>query len=98
MTLRFLLDTNIVGFHIRKSSAALQRHLKAVSAAQVGLSVVTEMELRHGLARNPALRLAPLVESFLSGITIVPTQPSRRNMPRSGTDWMQRAHRLAHWI
>ena len=72
MSLRYLLDTNIVSFHIRKSSAALQRHLKTVSAAQVGLSVVTEMELRYGLARNPALRIAPLVESFLSGITIVP--------------------------
>ena len=30
------------------------------------------MELRYGLARNPGLRVAPLVEEFLNGITIMP--------------------------
>ena len=46
--------------------------LKRTLAARVGLSVVTEMELRYGLARNPRLRIAPLVEEFLAGITVVP--------------------------
>jgi tRNA(fMet)-specific endonuclease VapC len=36
------------------------------------LSVITEMELRYGLARNPGLRIAPLVEEFLAAITILP--------------------------
>jgi len=108
MTLRYLLDTNIVSFHIRKSSTALQRHLKAVSAAQVGLSVITEMELRYGLARNPTLRIAPLVESFLSGITIVPIdsavakeyakarhQLDAKGSPIGPLDLMIAAHALA---
>jgi tRNA(fMet)-specific endonuclease VapC len=30
------------------------------------------MELRYGLARNPGLRIGPLVEEFLAGITVVP--------------------------
>jgi tRNA(fMet)-specific endonuclease VapC len=30
------------------------------------------MEIRYGLARNPSLRIAPLVETFLAGITILP--------------------------
>jgi tRNA(fMet)-specific endonuclease VapC len=30
------------------------------------------MELRYGLVRNPRLRIAPLVEEFLAGITILP--------------------------
>jgi tRNA(fMet)-specific endonuclease VapC len=72
MALRYLLDTNTVSFHIRRSSAALQRRLGAVPAATVALSVVTEMEIRYGLARNPGLRIAPLVEAFLGGITILP--------------------------
>ena len=38
----------------------------------MALSVVTEMEIRYGLARNPRLRIAPLVEGFLAGITILP--------------------------
>ena len=38
----------------------------------MALSVVTEMEIRYGLARNPALRIAPLVEEFLAGVSILP--------------------------
>jgi len=30
------------------------------------------MELRYGLCRNPRLRIGPLVEEFLAGITVVP--------------------------
>jgi tRNA(fMet)-specific endonuclease VapC len=30
------------------------------------------MELRYGLARNPRLRIAPLVEELLAGGTVVP--------------------------
>lgn len=37
----------------------------------MALSVVTEMEIRYGLARNPKLRIADLVEEFLAGITIL---------------------------
>jgi len=76
MAIRFLLDTNTVSFHIRRSSPALQRRLRRTKAAEVALSVVTEMELRYGLARNPALRIAPLVEAFLDGISIVPLTSS----------------------
>jgi len=72
MAVRYLLDTNTVSFHIRRSSSALDRRLRRTRAAQVGLSVVTEMELRYGLARNPRLRIAPLVEQFLAGISVLP--------------------------
>ena len=72
MTTRYLLDTNVVAFHIRRSSPALQARLRKIRAGSVALSVVTEMEIRYGLARNPTLRVAPLVEGFLAGITILP--------------------------
>ena len=72
MTTRYLLDTNVVSFHVRNSSPALQRRLRRIRAESVALSVVTEMEIRYGLARNPRLRIAPLVEGFLAGITILP--------------------------
>jgi tRNA(fMet)-specific endonuclease VapC len=72
MAVRFLLDTNTVSFHIRRSSAVLERRLRRTPAARVALSVVTEMELRYGLARNCRLRVAPLVEEFLAGITVLP--------------------------
>jgi tRNA(fMet)-specific endonuclease VapC len=72
MAVRFLLDTNTVSFYIRRSSPALERRLRRTSAADVALSVITEMELRYGLARNPHLRIASLVEEFLAGTTILP--------------------------
>lgn len=72
MAIRYLLDTNTVSFHIRRSSHGLQRRLRRTKAAQVALSVVTEMEIRYGLAKNPALRIAPLVEEFLAGVSILP--------------------------
>ena len=72
MAIAYLLDTNTVSYYIRSSSPALERRLRRTPAARVGLSVVTEMELRYGLARNPRLRIAPLVEEFLAGITVLP--------------------------
>jgi tRNA(fMet)-specific endonuclease VapC len=72
LAVRYLLDTNVVSFHIRQSSPVLQRRLRRVPAGSVALSVVTEMEIRLGLARNPALGIRPLVEEFLAGMTILP--------------------------
>jgi tRNA(fMet)-specific endonuclease VapC len=72
LAIRYLLDTNVVSFHIRQSSPRLLRRLRRVPASAVALSVVTEMEIRFGLARNPRLRIAPLVEDFLAGMTILP--------------------------
>jgi len=72
MAIRYLLDTNTISFHIRRSSASLQRRLRRTPAKAVALSVITEMEIRYGLARNPSLRVAPLVEDFLAGVTILP--------------------------
>lgn len=108
MAIRYLLDTNIVSFHIRQSSPALARRLRRVKASHVALSVVTEMEIRHGLARNPALRIAPLVEAFLDGMTILPLDSAvaraygriRASLERLGTpigplDTMIAAHAVS---
>jgi tRNA(fMet)-specific endonuclease VapC len=72
VAVQYLLDTNIVSYHLRRSSTTLKRRLRAIPAAAAALSVVTEMEIRYGLARNPSLRIGPLVESFLAAITILP--------------------------
>jgi tRNA(fMet)-specific endonuclease VapC len=108
MAVRYLLDTNTVSYHIRRSSARLQQRLRRTKAADVALSVVTEMEIRYGLARNPALRIAPLVEEFLAGITILPltsdvaphyartrAELERQGRPEGPLDLMIAAHGLA---
>lgn len=108
MAVRYLLDTNTVRFHIRRSSPVLQRRLHAMPAAPVALSVVTEMEIRYGLARNPALRIGPMVEAFLDGINILPlgsdaarryakirAELDARGTPIGPLDLMIAAHALA---
>jgi len=30
------------------------------------------VEIRHGLARNPGLRIRPLIQEFLDGMTMLP--------------------------
>jgi tRNA(fMet)-specific endonuclease VapC len=72
VTTKYLLDTNVVAFHIRNRSTALRDRLRSIHADPLALSVVTEMAIRYGLARNPKLRVAPLVEAFLGGITVLP--------------------------
>lgn len=108
MAIAYLLDTNIVSFHIRKSSAALERRLRRTKAAHVALSVVTEMELRYGIARNPRLRIAALVEELLAGLSVLPltsevarvygrirAELDRAGKPIGPLDLMIAAHALA---
>jgi tRNA(fMet)-specific endonuclease VapC len=108
VAVEYLLDTNTVAFHIRQSSPHLRRRLRHVPIERLALSVVTEMEIRYGLARNPALRIAPLVETFLAGIAVLPLTSEvaraygsvRAGLERAGTpigplDLMIGAHALA---
>jgi tRNA(fMet)-specific endonuclease VapC len=72
VAVRYILDTNTVSFLIRESSAKLERKLRRTRADRVALSVVTEMELRYGLAKNPGLKSRPRIERFLDDMTILP--------------------------
>jgi tRNA(fMet)-specific endonuclease VapC len=71
--LRYLLDTITVSYALRGDPPAVRAHLHRVPMAQVCVSMVTEAELRFGVALKPqATRLAALVDRFLSGVTSVP--------------------------
>ena len=51
MSLRCLLDTNIVSYYLRRSSAALEARVnQALREQTVAISVLTRAELRFGLA------------------------------------------------
>lgn len=108
MTIRYMLDTNTISFHLRRSSAALQQKLHATPATEVALSVVTEMELRFGLARNPSLKIRPMVETLLAGISVLPLDSAvasaygrvqsdleSRGVPIGPLDLMIASHALA---
>jgi len=72
MSVRYLLDTNAASYAINKKSAAVDRHLAKVPMAELGISAVTEGELRFGAARSGSAGLQATVEQFLLGVSIFP--------------------------
>jgi tRNA(fMet)-specific endonuclease VapC len=69
----FMLDTNISSFIIRGASEPLKDRLEKTPLSRLAISVLTEAELRFGVAKAPqAKNLGRLVENFLSHVTILP--------------------------
>ena len=104
----YLLDTNTVS-HILKAHPLVTQRLLLVPITSLCISVVTEAELRFGLARRPdATRLRDLVQRFLTRVDILPWDSSvaacygnlRNDLERNGKtlaplDLMIAAHALA---
>src|SRR5437763_5807453 len=68
---RYLLDTNTVSYAIEGSAPRVRERLQQVPVSDVAISVITEAELRFGIAKYPAAtRLRVIVEEFLSFVDI----------------------------
>jgi tRNA(fMet)-specific endonuclease VapC len=77
MPVQFLLDTNIASYVIKGNVPRVRERLLKIPVSEVGISVVTEAELRFGVARLPqAARLAPAVEEFLLRVEVLPWNSS----------------------
>ncbi len=80
MPVRYLLDTNTASYVIKGNFPRVRERLMKTPMAEVGISVITEAELRFGVARKPAaVRLKTAVEEFLLRVETLP--------------WIQRQHR-----
>ena len=64
--MRYLLDTNIVSYYIRRSSPALETKLSdALKRHSVAISVITRAELRYGQAgMTPEDRRRSVIDGF----------------------------------
>jgi tRNA(fMet)-specific endonuclease VapC len=109
MSVRYLLDTNIASYAIKGNFPRVRERLLSVPMAEVGVSVVTEAELRFGVARKGAaahLKLA--VEEFLLRVEILPWDSAAARhyaelrgwlegsgVPTANFDLMIAAHALA---
>jgi tRNA(fMet)-specific endonuclease VapC len=70
---RYLLDTNTASYAIKGNVARVRQQLLTVPMAEIGISVITEAELRFGVARLPAaICLKGLVEEFLLQVDVLP--------------------------
>src|ERR1700680_3548157 len=73
MLARYLLDTNMASYVIKGNLPRVRERLLKVPMAEVGISVVTEAELRFGVAQKPeAVRLKAAVEEFLLRVEVLP--------------------------
>src|SRR5690349_12557430 len=70
MSARYLLDTSAASYAITKKSLAFDHHLAKVPMAEIGVSTVTEAELRYGLARRPSPALQATIDTFLLAVTV----------------------------
>jgi tRNA(fMet)-specific endonuclease VapC len=73
MPVRYFLDTNMASYAIKGKVPHVRQRLLRVPMAEVGISVITEAELRFGVARKPGhSRLETAVEEFLLRVEILP--------------------------
>jgi tRNA(fMet)-specific endonuclease VapC len=73
MALRYLLDTNIASYMIRGDFPHVRERSLREPAGEIGISVVTEAELRFGAARLPEVaRIRILIRDFLAAVPILP--------------------------
>ena len=109
MAVHYLLDTNTASYVIKGNFPRVRQRLSRLSMSEVGISAVTEAELRFGAERLPeAVRLRAAIAEFLERIEVLAWDSpaaeryaqARAALERSGTpmgnlDMMIAAHALA---
>jgi tRNA(fMet)-specific endonuclease VapC len=70
---KYLLDTNVLSDFVRGEPAVTAR-LRREAPQQLAASVITEMEVEYGLARNPdmAPRVREAMRTLLNAISVLP--------------------------
>jgi len=68
----YLLDTCVVSDFVKGEQNTLNK-LKLISPTDLFISSLTVMEIKYGLAINPAkaIKIQPLIETFLISITVL---------------------------
>ena len=71
MSVRYLLDTNILSDLVRNPQGRIAARIAEVGEGAVGASVIVAAELRFGAAKGSA-RLTAQLEAVLSAVQILP--------------------------
>ena len=108
MSMRFLLDTNIVSDLVRHPRGRIADRIERVGEQQICTSIIVAAELRYGAAKKGSERLTRQLEIVLSAIDVLaleaPTdalygelraQFERTGRPIGANDLLIAAHALA---
>ena len=74
MTLRYLLDTNVLSALIRDPQGPIAQRIAAAGEETVCTSVLAAAELRYGAHKSGSVRLAERVDLILSTLEILPLE------------------------
>lgn len=75
--MRYLLDTNICIYALKRQPPEVLERLKAVNRTDVAVSVITALELRHGAHKSQQPDIAhSKLDLFLSPMRILPFDES----------------------
>ena len=71
MTMRFLLDTNILSDLVRRPHGRIADRIKRVGERRVCTSIIVAAELRYGAAKKGSSRLKKQLETVLNALDVL---------------------------
>lgn len=74
MSLRYLLDTNIISDLVRQPRGPVARRISEVGEDAICTSIIVAAELRYGAQKSGSLQLAERVDLLLSALEILPLE------------------------
>jgi tRNA(fMet)-specific endonuclease VapC len=74
MSMRFLLDTNIVSDLVRHPQGRAAAHIARVGEECVATSIIVAAELRYGAAKKASSRLQRQLEAVLGALQVLPLE------------------------
>jgi len=108
VSLRYLLDTNMVSDLVRQPRGPVAAHIAEVGEDSICTSIVVAAELRYGAEKSTSQQLAERIDLLLPTVEILPLAPPadrcygeiRHHVTREGTpigpnDLLIAAHALA---
>ena len=72
MSIRYLLDTNILSYLIREPQGIIYQKLQTVAENEISTSIIVASELRYGAVRRGSAQLSAKVDDLLSCLNILP--------------------------
>jgi tRNA(fMet)-specific endonuclease VapC len=108
VSLRYLLDTNIISDLVRRPHSPVAGRIAEVGEDSICTSIVVAAELRYGAQKSESKQVAERIDLLLSALEILPLEPPadrrygelRHQLTRQGTpigpnDLLIAAHVLA---
>ena len=75
MSLRYLLDTNIISDLVRRPGGTVATRIADVGEDSICTSIIVAAELRYGVAKSESKQLSERIDLLLSALEILPLEP-----------------------